>query len=222
MTLPQFDDLPFNARPDLTPYLIHLTKNTRVDDEFSALANLKSILKAGEIWGSNTSKGFIKGPNTAVCFMDVPFQAVHRQYPSAAIMGKAGNGNTFELHSSFGILTSGMALVSSSILVCADSASNSAICRRISAISRSRDSRDLNSGRDQVPAQIKGVCNRLQHGWTMTPAKSPGVHSDGEAHRPVGGEQFVPTGLVEFHAISARPYLRISAFGIHDNSESNS
>ena len=76
MTLPQFDDLPFNARPDLTPYLIHLTKNTRVDDEFSALANLKSILKAGEIWGSNTSKGFIKGPNTAVCFMDVPFQAL--------------------------------------------------------------------------------------------------------------------------------------------------
>src|SRR6266700_2537061 len=92
MTLPQFDDLPFNARPDLTPYLIHLTKNTRVDDEFSALANLKSILKAGEIWGSNTSKGFIKGPNTAVCFMDVPFQAVHRQYPSAAIMGKAVMG----------------------------------------------------------------------------------------------------------------------------------
>ena len=131
-------------------------------------------------------------------------------------MGKAGNGNTFELHSSFGIRTSGMALVSSSILVCADSASNSAICRRISAISRSRDSRDLNSGRDQVPAQIKGVCNRLQHGWTMTPAKSPGVHSDGEAHRPVGGEQFVPTGLVEFHAMPARPYLRISAFGIHD------
>ena len=76
LTLPQLDDLPFNARPDLTPYFIHLTKNTRVDDEFSALANLKSILKAGEIWGSNTSKGFIKGPNTAVCFMDVPFQAL--------------------------------------------------------------------------------------------------------------------------------------------------
>ena len=87
-----------------------------------------------------------------------------------------------------------------------------------SAISRSRDSR----GPDQVPAQIKGVCNRLQLGWTMTPAKSPGVRSDGEVRRPVGGEQFVQTGLVEFHAMSARPYLGISAFGIHDNSESNS
>ena len=90
-----------------------------------------------------------------------------------------------------------------------------------SLISRSRDSRDL-TGPDQVPAQIKEVCNRLQRSWTITPAKPPGVRSDGEVHRLVGGEQFVPTGLVEFHAVSARPYLRISAFGIHDNSESNS
>jgi hypothetical protein len=76
MTLPQFDDLPFNARSDLTPYLIHLTKNTRAEDEFSALANLKSILKSGEIWGSDTNKRFIKGPHSAGCFMDVPFQAL--------------------------------------------------------------------------------------------------------------------------------------------------
>ena len=87
-------------------------------------------------------------------------------------------------------------------------------------ISRSRDSRDL-TGPDQLPAQIKEVCKRLQRSWTITPAKPPGVHSDGEVHRPVGCEQFVPTGLVEFHAMPARPYLRISAFWIHDNSESN-
>src|SRR5438105_1471544 len=89
-----------------------------------------------------------------------------------------------------------------------------------SLISRSRDSRDL-TGPDQVPAQIKEVCNRLQRSWTITPAKPPGVRSDDEVHRPVGCEQFVPTDLVEFHAMPARPYLRISAFGIHDNNESN-
>ncbi|MGA9624172.1 MAG: hypothetical protein WBL65_02710 [Bryobacteraceae bacterium] len=76
MKLPQFDDLPFNSRPDLTPYLIHLTKNTKAEDEYNALENLTSILKSGEIWGSDTSKGFVKGPHTAACFMDVPFQAL--------------------------------------------------------------------------------------------------------------------------------------------------
>ena len=75
MSLPQFDDLPFNARPDLTPYLIHLTKNTKANDEYSAYDNLVSILTTGEIWGSDTKKGFIKGPHKAACLMDVPFQA---------------------------------------------------------------------------------------------------------------------------------------------------
>lgn len=75
MSYPNFDDLPFNARPDLSPYLIHLTKNTAGKDGNSALDNLISILKSGEIRGS-TSKGFIKGPNPATCFMDVPFQAL--------------------------------------------------------------------------------------------------------------------------------------------------
>ena len=83
-----------------------------------------------------------------------------------------------------------------------------------------RDPPDL-TGPDQVPAQTKEVCNRLQCSWTITPAKPPGVRSDGEVHRLVGGVQFVPTGLVEFHAMPARPYLRISVFAIHDNSESN-
>jgi hypothetical protein len=76
MALPQFDELPFNSRPDLTPYIIHLTKNTKDEDEYSAFNNLVNILQTGEIWGSSSSKGFIKGPNKATCFMDVPFQAL--------------------------------------------------------------------------------------------------------------------------------------------------
>ena len=76
MSLPTFDELPFNSRPDLTPYLLHLTKNTKPDDKFSAYDNLVSILKTGEIWGSGSKKGFIKGRNKAACFMDVPFASL--------------------------------------------------------------------------------------------------------------------------------------------------
>ncbi|MDO8544496.1 MAG: hypothetical protein Q7S40_28990 [Opitutaceae bacterium] len=63
-------------RPDLTPYLIHLTKNTSSTDKFSAYENLVHILETGKIWGSGSSGGFIKGPNKATCFMDVPFPAL--------------------------------------------------------------------------------------------------------------------------------------------------
>lgn len=63
-------------RPDLTPYLIHLTKNTSSTDRFSAYENLVHILETGKIWGSDSSGGFIKGPNKATCFMDVPFPAL--------------------------------------------------------------------------------------------------------------------------------------------------
>lgn len=57
--------------------MIHLTKNTILDDEYSALDNLISILKTGKIWGSRRGKpGYIKGPNPATCFMDVPFHAL--------------------------------------------------------------------------------------------------------------------------------------------------
>ena len=76
MSLPQFDELPFNARPDLSPYLLHLTKNTKVEDDYSAFDNLVNILQVGKIFGSNSSKGFIKGPHKATCFMDIPFQAL--------------------------------------------------------------------------------------------------------------------------------------------------
>jgi hypothetical protein len=60
MAHPDFEDLPFFERPDLTPYLIHLTKNTKADDDYSAFENLVSILQNGEIWGSKKEKGFIK------------------------------------------------------------------------------------------------------------------------------------------------------------------
>lgn len=49
----EFDDLYFHVRPDLTPYLIHLTKNTQKNDQYTALDNLVSILKTGVIWGSD-------------------------------------------------------------------------------------------------------------------------------------------------------------------------
>lgn len=74
-SLPDFDDLPFNERPDLTPYIIHLTKNTKQKDKYSAFDNLISILKTGKIIGTKVS-GKIKGPHPATCFMDVPFSAL--------------------------------------------------------------------------------------------------------------------------------------------------
>lgn len=76
MPLPAFDDLPFNRRPDLSPYLIHLTKNTKPIDDFSAYDNLVSILQTGQINGSKPSQGMIKGKHRAACFMDVPFASL--------------------------------------------------------------------------------------------------------------------------------------------------
>lgn len=70
------EHLPYVERPDLTPFLIHLTKNTKIDDDFSAFDNLVSIIKSGEIWASDKKKGFIKGPHRASCFMDVPFMSL--------------------------------------------------------------------------------------------------------------------------------------------------
>lgn len=70
------NDLPFYERPDLTPYLIHLTKNTKPEDDFSAFDNLLSILRKGRIWGSSKQKGYIKGPYPAACFMDIPFSSL--------------------------------------------------------------------------------------------------------------------------------------------------
>jgi hypothetical protein len=74
--MPKFEELPFDIRPDLTKFLIHLTKNTKDEDDYTAFNNLVNILKEGEIWGSGTEKGFIKGPNKATCFMDVPMTSL--------------------------------------------------------------------------------------------------------------------------------------------------
>ena len=68
-----FEDLPFTRRPDLTPYLIHLTKKSA---NGSAFENLVNILKTGTIFGSTTESGYIKGGDSAACFMDVPFNAL--------------------------------------------------------------------------------------------------------------------------------------------------
>ncbi|UVM20039.1 hypothetical protein [Pseudomonas wadenswilerensis] len=76
MKTKESNSLPFIERPDLSPFLIHLTKNTKADDGCSAFDNLVRILKTGKIWGSTKEKGFIKGPNKAACFMDVPFSAL--------------------------------------------------------------------------------------------------------------------------------------------------
>lgn len=75
---PEFEDLPFFERPDLTPYLVHLTKNTKAENDRSAFENLVNILKTGKIRGSKNKKGkgFIKGTHPAACFMDVPFYAL--------------------------------------------------------------------------------------------------------------------------------------------------
>ena len=64
------DNLPFTIRPDLPPYLVHLTKTTHAN---SALDNLVKILQEGVIQGTNS---YIKGHRKAVCFMDVPFVAL--------------------------------------------------------------------------------------------------------------------------------------------------
>jgi len=67
--------LPFFERPDLSPFLVHLTRNTEAKDGFTAFMNLVSILLYGEVRGSGKD-GFIKGPHKAACFMDVPLSSL--------------------------------------------------------------------------------------------------------------------------------------------------
>lgn len=90
----------FMERPDLTPFLIHLTKNTERYDGYTALRNLYNILRTGSVWGSSTKKGFIKGPNKAACFMDVPF------FSLKYVLNKANTDPNYPRYEPYGIVVS--------------------------------------------------------------------------------------------------------------------
>ena len=62
--------LPFTARPDISPYLIHLTRKTETD---SAFIVLQQIIFHAKMLKASDKTGFIKGSTPAVCFMDIPF-----------------------------------------------------------------------------------------------------------------------------------------------------
>ena len=100
--MPSLDSnaLPFFQRPDLSPFLVHLTKNTVAEDEFDAFANLVSILKTGEVFGSTTKKGFIKGKSSASCFMDIPLSSL--KY----ILNEANTDPSQPRYEPFGIVVS--------------------------------------------------------------------------------------------------------------------
>ena len=48
MALPEFEDLPFYDRPDLTPYLVHLTKNSKKEERFFRLSRRLLIISKKE------------------------------------------------------------------------------------------------------------------------------------------------------------------------------
>lgn len=94
MAKPTFDDLPFWERPDLTPYLIHLTKRSR---KGSAFENLVRMLEGGVINASGR-KGFIKGSQPASCFMDIPFGSL--KY----LLNNENSGGEYPRYEPFGIV----------------------------------------------------------------------------------------------------------------------
>ena len=61
----------FKIRPDLSPFLVHLTKRTGT--KATAYENLISILESGNITGSIK---FIQGFKAAACFMDIPLSSL--------------------------------------------------------------------------------------------------------------------------------------------------
>lgn len=76
MSQTDFEKLPFYSRPDLTPYLIHLTRaSIKEGKKISSFEVLISILQSGELYGSG-KEGYIKGSQKATCFMDIPFSAL--------------------------------------------------------------------------------------------------------------------------------------------------
>ncbi|WP_157838108.1 hypothetical protein [Pseudomonas sp. PH1b] len=69
------NNLPFFERPDLSPFLVHLTRRSKKPQKNSAFENLISILKDGHIKSSGPD-GFIKGYKRATCFMDTPLSSL--------------------------------------------------------------------------------------------------------------------------------------------------
>lgn len=61
--------LPFTARPDLSPYLIHFTRQT---EQKSGFLVLQHIIFHDKMLKGSDKTGFIKGSTPAVCFMDIP------------------------------------------------------------------------------------------------------------------------------------------------------
>ena len=91
--------LPFIERPDLSPFLIHLTKRT---DENSAFENLIEILKTGKIKGSTTATGYVQVNTPAACFMDVPLGSL--KYVLNKAQTKTTSG--FPRYEPYGVLIS--------------------------------------------------------------------------------------------------------------------
>lgn len=88
--------LPYLERPDLSPFIVHLTRRS---DDASAYANLVQILRTGEIMGSG-GDGFVKGPSKAACFMDIPLGSL--KY----VLNKANSGNIDPRYEPYGVVVS--------------------------------------------------------------------------------------------------------------------
>lgn len=69
------NNLPFFERPDLSPFLVHLTRRSEKPKKNSAFENLISILKDGYIKSSGPD-GYVKGHKRATCFMDTPLSSL--------------------------------------------------------------------------------------------------------------------------------------------------
>lgn len=82
--MPKFIEYPYYVRPDLSPYLIHLTKSDP-ESGLSARDRLLKILREGVIRASDPRSGHIKGDTPAVCFMDVPFMALKQVLSDANV-----------------------------------------------------------------------------------------------------------------------------------------
>lgn len=74
MTGKKLKELPYYERPDLTPYLIHLTKRRTKEDK--ALDNLIHIIHDGVINGTTSYVKHSDSKTKVACFMDVPFAAL--------------------------------------------------------------------------------------------------------------------------------------------------